>query len=105
MTDSDPRDPLTRKLLEHAHFIARVTIKEYNVDLPERVELFLELYPVDEPENHPYAGYYLVDHDSQMIFWGAPSSTSELGALRVNPDTFSNHHLSKLSAFSNSLSY
>jgi hypothetical protein len=68
------------------------------VDLPERVELFLELYPANEPEQHPYAGYYLVDHDKQMIFWGAPSSTSDLGALRVNPDTFSNHHLSKLNA-------
>jgi hypothetical protein len=64
------------------------------VDLPELVELFLELYPADEPDEHPFSGYYLVDHDNQMIFWGAPSSTSELGALRVNPDTFSNHHLS-----------
>jgi hypothetical protein len=65
------------------------------VVLPDRVELFLELYAADEPEKHPYAGYYLVDHENHMIFWGAQSHTSTLGALKVNPDTFSNHHLSE----------
>ena len=94
MTDSDPRDPVTRKTLEHAHFIARITIAENNVELPNRVELFLELYPADQPDNHPFAGYYLVDHDNQTIFWGAPTSTTDLCALRVNPETFSDHHLS-----------
>jgi hypothetical protein len=66
------------------------------VELPNRVELFLELYPADEPDSHPYAGYYLADHDNQTVFWGAPTSTSDLCALRVNPETFSDHHLSTL---------
>ncbi|KIM28673.1 hypothetical protein M408DRAFT_8509 [Serendipita vermifera MAFF 305830] len=93
VTDSDPRDPVTRKTLEHAHFIAQVTIAENEVELPDRVELFLELYPADEPDLHPYAGYYLVDHTNQVVFWGAASTTNDLGAFRVNPGTFSDHHL------------
>jgi len=67
--------------------------------LPDHVELFLELYPADEPDIHPYAGYYLADHDNQTIFWGAPTTTSDMGALRVNPETFSDHHLSALEQF------
>ena len=94
VTDSDPRDPTTRKTLEHAHFIAQLTIAENDVELPTRVELFLELYPENEKKLHPYAGYYLVDHTAQVVFWGAPSSTNDLGADKVNPVVFSDQHLS-----------
>lgn len=94
VTDSDPRASINRKTLEHAHFIARITIAENNIELPERVELFLELYPADEPDLHPYAGYYLVDHTNQGVFWGAATSTGDLGASKINPKTFSDQHLS-----------
>ncbi|KAG8827162.1 hypothetical protein FRC17_007963 [Serendipita sp. 399] len=93
VTDSDPRDPVTRKTLEHAHFIARVTVAENNFELPERSELFIELYPENEPDLRPYAGYYLADHTNQTIFWAAPVKTDDLGALRVNPGTFGDQHL------------
>ncbi|KAG8776956.1 hypothetical protein FRC15_011608, partial [Serendipita sp. 397] len=83
----------TRKTLEHAHFIARITVAENEFELPERSELFIELYPEDEPDLRPYAGYYLADHDNQTIFWAAPVKTDDLGALRVNPGTFADQHL------------
>lgn len=60
------------------------------------MQLWLELYPEDEPDLHPYAGYYLADLDNQTIFWAAPTTTQDLGALMVNPETFSEQHLSKL---------
>jgi hypothetical protein len=88
---------VTRKTLEHAHFITRVTVAENNIELPERTELFLELYPEREEDLHPYAGYYLVDHEDQIIFWAAPISTSDLGAHPVNPGTFADQHLSEYS--------
>jgi hypothetical protein len=99
VTDSDPRNLITRKTLEHAHFITRVTIAENDFDLPDRVQLFLELYPEDEEDVHPYAGYYLADLDNQTIFWAAPTTTNDLGAHKVNPETFSEQHLSTCSTW------
>lgn len=93
VTDSDPRDPIVHKTLEHAHFIARVTIAENNVELPERTELFLELYPEEDEDLHPYAGYYLVDHDSQTVFWATEVDTQDINAYKVNPVTFTDQHL------------
>lgn len=86
---------MTRKKLEHAHFIAQVTIAENDFQLPDRAELFLELYPEEEEDLYPYAGYYLVDHENQTIFWATEVDTKDIGALRVNPGTFSDQHLSK----------
>lgn len=93
VTDSDPRDPVTHKTLEHAHFITRVTIAENNIELPERTELFLELYPEEEEDLHPYAGYYLVDHDDQTVFWATEVDTQDISAYKVNPGTFNDQHL------------
>jgi hypothetical protein len=93
VTDSDPRNPMTRKTLEHAHFITRITIAENNVELPERTELFLELYPEEEKDFHPYAGYYLADHDHQTVFWAAEVESRDIGAYKVNPETYSDQHL------------
>lgn len=93
VTDSDPRDPVVRKTLEHAHFITRVTVAENEFELPKRCELFIELYREDEEDLRPYAGYYLADHDNQVVFWAAPTTTNDVGGLRVNPGTFADQHL------------
>ncbi|PVF98887.1 hypothetical protein CPB86DRAFT_334111 [Serendipita vermifera] len=92
VTDSDPRNPITRKTLEHAHFITRVTVADNDLELPEHTELFLELYPDVEPGLHPYAGYYLADHDNQVVFWADQISTSDLDTHPVNPGTFADQH-------------
>ncbi|CAG8717273.1 7240_t:CDS:1, partial [Acaulospora colombiana] len=91
----DPRNPVTRKTLEHAHFITRVTVAENDLELPEHSELFLELYPERDEDLHPYAGYYIADHNNQTVFWAAPISTIDLGAHPVNPGTFADQHLSE----------
>ncbi|CAG7846419.1 SubName: Full=Uncharacterized protein {ECO:0000313/EMBL:CCA66961.1} [Serendipita indica DSM 11827] len=93
VTDSDPRDHVVRKTLEHAHFIARVTVMENKFELPKRCELFIELYREDEEDLRPYAGYYLADHDNQVVFWAASTTINDIGGLKVNPETFANQHL------------
>ena len=95
VTDSDPRDAVVRKTLEHAHFIARISVAENDFKLPEHCELFIELYPEDEEDMRPYAGYYLADHDNQVVFWAAATTTNDIGGLRVNPETFADQHLRK----------
>ena len=99
VTDSDPRDPIVRKTLEHAHFFARISVKQNVLELPERCELFIELYPEDEEAKRPYAGYYLADHDNQVVFWADATTTKDIGCLRVNPETFADQHLRKYVSF------
>lgn len=99
VTDSDPRNLVTRKTLEHAHFITRVTIAENNFELPKHVQLFLELYSAENVDERPYARYYLVDLDNQTVFWAADINTKDLCAHMVNPKTFSEQHLSMYLVF------
>jgi hypothetical protein len=95
-TDSDPRKPLIRKTLEHAHYLVCKEIATRQVKLPNETELFIQLYPAEDETWHQYAGYYLIDHDNQLLFWATPTSTSDLAGWKVNPNTFDHQHLSKL---------
>jgi uncharacterized protein YqfB (UPF0267 family) len=68
VTDADPRKPRNLRGIENVHRQVVEAIKERNMTLPEKVQLFIEIYP--EQDEYDYVGgYYLADLDNQSIFW------------------------------------
>ena len=68
VTDADPRSSRNLRGLEAVHRQVVEDITNQNMRLPERVQLFIELYPEEDDWSH-VGGYYLADLDNQSIFW------------------------------------
>jgi hypothetical protein len=68
VTDSDPRDNRNLRGLESVHRQVVEAIQEQSMRLPTKVQLFIEIYPVQD-NWCDFGGYYLADLDNQSIFW------------------------------------
>jgi len=68
VTDADPRNPRNLRGLESVHRQVMEAIRVQDMSLPNKVQLFIEIYP--EQDDWTLAGgYYLADLDNQSIFW------------------------------------
>ena len=68
VTDSDPRNSRNLRGLENVHRQVVGAIRDQDMCLPKRVQLFIEIYPEQDVWSH-VGGYYLADLDNQSIFW------------------------------------
>ena len=68
VTDSDPRNPRNLRGLVNVHCQVVEAIKDQDMRLPKKVQLFIEIYPKQDDWSHA-GGYYLADLDNQSIFW------------------------------------
>ena len=68
VTDSDPRNTRNLRGLENVHRQVVEAIKDQDMRLPKRVQLFIEIYP-ERDDWSRVGGYYLADLDNQSIFW------------------------------------
>ena len=66
--DSDPRNTRNLRGLENVHLQVVEAIRDQDMRLPIRVQLFIEIYPEQDVWSH-VGGYYLADLDNQSIFW------------------------------------
>jgi hypothetical protein len=71
ITDSDPRNNRNLRGLENVHRQVVDAIKDQDIRLPDKVQLFIEFYPEQDYWGH-VGGYYLADFDNQSIFWYDP---------------------------------
>jgi hypothetical protein len=68
VTDANPRVERNFRGLESLHRQVVEAIQKQNIQLPKRVQLFIELYPKGDGWSH-VGGYYLADLDNQSLFW------------------------------------
>ena len=68
VTDADPRNSRNLRGLETVHRQVVEAIKDQNMRLPKRCQLFIEIYPEQDDWAH-VGGYYLADLENQSIFW------------------------------------
>ena len=68
VTDADPRNKRNLRGLEHVHLQVVEAVRNRDMRLPEKVQLFIEIYPEQDDWGH-VGGYYLADLDNQSIFW------------------------------------
>jgi len=69
VTDADPRDDRNILGLESVHRQVVEAIKEQDMPLPTKVQLFIQLYPEQDESWGGFGGYYLADLDNQSVFW------------------------------------
>jgi hypothetical protein len=93
VTDSNPRDERNFRGLESLHRQVVEAIQEQNIQLPKRVQLFIELYPKGDGWSH-VGGYYLADLDNQSLFWVEDIDSQDLGlGDKINFGVFGEQHL------------
>ena len=68
VTDADPRDKRNLRGIENVHLQVVKAVRDRDIRLPEKVQLFIEIYPKQDDWGH-VGGYYLADLDNQSIFW------------------------------------
>ncbi len=68
VTDANPRNSRNLSSLESIHRQVVEAIRDQDVCLPKRCQLFIEIYPEQDDWAH-VGGYYLADLDNQSIFW------------------------------------
>jgi len=68
VTDADPRIPRNLRGLESVHRKVVEVISAQGMSLPNKVQLFIEIYP-EQDDYKDVGGYYLADLDNQSILW------------------------------------
>jgi len=69
VTDADPRIPRNLCGLESVYLQVVEAIRARHMSLPNKVQLFIEIYPESDDVWRNAGGYYLADLDNQSIFW------------------------------------
>jgi len=78
VTDADPRNPRNLRGLESVHRQVVGAINAQGMSLPNKVQLFIEIYPEQDHDYEDVGGYYLADLDNQSILWyGSPLQYSQ----------------------------
>ena len=69
VTDADPRNSRNLRGLENVHRQVVEAVRDRDMKLPKRCQLFIEIYPEQDGDWGHVGGYYLADLDNQSIFW------------------------------------